>query len=294
MSASVIGSAPYDVSFTEDDEGYRDYDLVWKVESTVAGDAGVARYASGLPTPGAALNHGGIVDPWCFHYRSATSRLYAGDTSRKVFSVSTKFTNRPPKRCETSKFDDPLSEPPRWRGGSIKVTEEDGRDKDGNRILNAVGQPFRGPTIQDVVTHPTAELEMNCAWISIPWLGQYVEAVNDATWWGCAARTLKCTDFTWDWALYGTCTRYFICRFAFEYKEATWDVRLIQEGDMVLIPGTVPPQYRRARDDTEELIRVLLDANGNKLAPGAAPVEKVVRKKNEKDFSLVGWPATAV
>jgi hypothetical protein len=295
MSAALIGGVPYDWSMGEDEEGYRDYDLLWKVETTSRADGpALARYCAGLPTPGAALSVGGLIDPWAFHYRAANAKLFAGEQSGCVWSVSTKFTNRPPKRCETNKFDNPLSEPARWRGGSVKLTEEAQKDKDGNAILNAANQRFRGPEVQTVVTHPTAELEVNCAWINIPWLGQYVEAVNDATWWGCAARTLKCTDFTWERALYGTCTYFFIARFSFEYKAETWDVSLLNEGDMVLIPGTAPPQFRRARDDTEELVRVLLDNAGNKLAAGAAPIYKTFRVKKEKDFSLVGWPATAV
>jgi hypothetical protein len=110
--------------------------------------------------------------------------------------------------------------------------------------------------------------------------------------WGMPARTIKCKTFNWERVLYGTCYYYFKVVTSFQLNDAKWDLHLLQEGDMVKIPGTTPAKFRRAKDEYGENIHVLLDASGNALAGGATEVYTDKRVLRELNFSTVGWPVT--
>lgn len=293
MTASVIGGAPYDWDLQIDEEGHRDYTLSWRVETDDPADGpDYALTASGLPTPGAYLNVGNTTDQWAFYQRKGSARLQKREDRRTTWNVQTVFSTRPNRRCQTSAIEDPLLEPHRVRGGFVKTTREATQDKDGDPLTNSAGERFRGPVVQVVDSRPTVELEMNVSWIDVPFLSEYVESVNDAAWWGMASRTIKCTDFTWEQVLYGACYKYFQVAFSFELKVDKWDLHLLDEGDMVAIGGTSPVRYKRAKDEYEELVHVLLDGSGNALASGASSVYLTKRVLREKDFSAVGWPST--
>lgn len=293
MSATVLGSSPCDWWMDRDEEGHRDYTIQWKVQTSGATyGPNWALAATGLPTPGASLNIGASSDSWAFYTRKGSAKLMRKDSRRDIWLVTTVFSTRPLRRCSTNAVGNPLLEPNRWSGGVRKYTIETDKDKDGNALLNSAGERYTGPIVQDTRTHSTIELEMNVSWIDLAFLADYCEAVNNATWWGSAARTIKCTDFDWREEQYGSCTTFFNVRFSFEINPDTWDLKVLDEGDMVAIPGTSPTEFRRAKDDFEENVRVLLDGSGNALASGAAEVYNSFRCKKEKDFSTVGWPST--
>jgi len=292
MSAEAV-TLPRDWSRTNDEEGHIDYTLIWRVNTTnVLDGPDTAHTAAGLPLPGASLNYGNTVNTYARYNRKGGAKLVKADGSRKLWDVTTVFSTRPLRRCSTGSFENPLLEPHKVRGGSVKIPTELIKDKDGDPILNSAEERFRGPTCQDVIVRPTIELEMNVSWVSLSFLYQYVEAVNDATWWGCAARVIKCTDFTWEQMLWGVCSEYFHVAFSFELKEDTWDLYLLDEGTRVKIPDTDPPEYWKYKDGREENAQVLLDGSGNALDPGDDPVYRHFRAKQELDFSAVGWPAT--
>lgn len=293
MTAIVKDNAPIDWSMTTDEEGHRDYSVLWEVHTsgpTYGPDA--AMFAPGLPMPGASLNIGYCVDPWAFYQRKGSAKLKERDKHRSIWVVETVFSTRPVRRCETDSFEDPLLEPHKVRGGFDTFQREAIVDKDGNAILNSAGQRFRGPAVQIEDGWPTVEVEQNASWINLPFLAQYRYSVNNATWWGCAPRQIKCKTFTWERILFGLCFFYYRVTTSFQLNEDTWDLHLLQEGDMVKIPGTSPPRYRRAKDEFEENVHVLLDASGNALAAGAAEVYTDKRVLPELDFSVVGWPAS--
>lgn len=293
MTASIIGGAPVDWSMTTDEEGHRDYAVLWQVRTdgpTYGPD--FAMFCPGLPAPGASLHIGPTVDPYAYYQRKGNAKLKSRDKHRSIWIVQTDFSTRPVRRCETSTYQNPLLEPHKVRGGSDTFQREATVDKDGKALLNAAGQRFRGPAVQIEDGWPTVEVEQNVSWINLPFLSQYRYTVNNATFWGCPARTLKCKTFTWERVLIGTCSYYFRVATSFQINAAKWDLHLLQEGDMVKIPGTSPAQYRRAKDAYEENVHVLLDAAGNALAAGAAEVYTDKRVLAELNFSAVGWPVT--
>jgi len=292
MSALAV-TYPRDWTLSVDDEGHRDYTVVWPVETTDSLDGpDIALTAAGLPLPGASLSIGNSTDAWAFYQRKGSAKLRKSATQRKMWDVTTIYTTRPRARCESDSIENPLLEPHKVRGAFTKFQREAVKDKDGNAVLNSANQRFRGPAVQIADSRPTVELEMNVAWLDLDFLSDYVESVNDDTWWGLSERVIKCTDFTWEQLLYGSCYTYFHVVFSFELKADKWDLQLLDEGDMVKIPGTAPPEFKRAKDANEELVHVLLDGNGAALAPGDPEVYLPKRVRKEKDFSAVGWPAT--
>lgn len=298
MPSTILGGAPKQISLETDSEGHRDYTVVWHVKT--AGPSYGPDYAiacTGLPLPGASLNIGASVDPWAFYQRKASAQPLAIDKRRDVYAVTQLFTTRPARRCQTSAIEDPLLEPHKVRGGFEQLMIAVDHDKDGKKLTNSSGERYRGAPVDLAVAVPTIELTMNAAWINLPWLSDYCQAVNNATWWGLAARQLLCDTFTWERVLYGTCYYYFSVNFTFKiaaypFNSPTWDLRLIDEGTRVKIPGTSPARYRQWKDEREENGTVLLDGSGNKLAETANAAYRTFRCRREKDFSAVGWPAT--
>ena len=290
MTAFVKNNFPTDWTLETDEEGYRDYKLQWLVltDGKLYGPD-YALTAPGMPTPGASLNVGNTVDPWCFYQRKGSAKLVKREANRQVWDVTTTFTNRPVKRCETAQFEDPLLEPHQVSGGFNKYSAEALEDRNGNAITNSVLQRIKGPAIQRDFNRPTVNLKMNVSWLDLAFLAEYVDAVNDATWWGQPARTIKCSEFTWERVLHGTCNFYFTVAFTFELKADTWDFAILDEGTKMKVPGSAPPRYVAYKDEREENATVLLDGNGN---PTGVPFYNEFRVYQEKDFSAVGWPAS--
>lgn len=288
MSAATVTNHPVDWDIQTDEEGYRDYNVKWEVAADLGASPDAVMMATGLPLPGAALTAIGGSDPWAFYQRKGSARLKAGDKTKKRWDVTTVFSNRPIKRCSQASFEDPLSEPPKIKGGFNRFQKEVREDSDGNAILNSSKEPITG--IQRDNNRPTLELEMNVAWLDLYILGQYIDAVNAYEWWEQEPRTIKCCSFSWEYVLYGLCYRYFHCTFGFELNPETWDFRILDQGNMVLVPGANPPQYRRAKDTFEETVRVLLDGNGN--ATTEATYLDPIEVYQALDFSVVGWPVT--
>lgn len=293
MTASIIGGAPYDWSENTDEEGHRDYSVLWLVQTDGPSYGPEdAMFCPGLPAPGASLNIGNCVDAYAYYQRKGSAKLKSRDKHRSIFIVQTDFSTRPVRRCETSRWESPLLEPHEVRGDADAFTREATVDKDGDPILNAAGQRFRGPAVQIEDGWPTIEVKQNVSWVNLTILGQYRYAVNASSFWGCNARTIKCKRIAWERVLYGTCSYYFRVTTTFQLNAETWDLHLLEEGDMVKIPGTSPSRFRRAKDEYEENVHVLLDANGDALAAGASPVFTDKRVLKELDFSTVGWPAS--
>jgi hypothetical protein len=274
---------PFDVDLQVDDEGHCDYTLSWNVETTLGDGPDEALYGSGMPIPGSAY----ASNPAAYYQRKGSARLKDVSGSKRRWVCQTVFSTRPAKRCQDTAVGDPLSEPHRIRGSFARYTEEIRADKDGDALLNSANEPITGLTRE--ASRPTFEIEQNVAWIDVDVLKEVVDAVNSSTIWGLADRTLRCQSLTWEQLQYGACYKYFHVVSVFEIKEETWDYKILDQGNMVKIAGSVPAKFRRAKDEFEETCRVLLDNFGNATnTPTYLPDARVLR---EVDFSMIGWPA---
>lgn len=286
MSAKVLNGAAYDHELSVDDEGHREHTLHWRVETGIGDGPLAALYATGMPVPGSAL----AADLWAFYKRRGTARLISEANSKRRWECTTVFSTKPIERGQSSSVENPLSEPPKISGGFNRTMKEVRIDKDGKAILNACKEQVTG--IQGPEDHQTLKISMNVATINLTYMGDYVGAVNDSTFWGCAARTILCMPFTWEKVYYdGNSHYYFHCQFEFEYKSDTWDEQIVNWGNMVVIPGTTPPKFRRSIDPFENTIKVLLKADGTATTTPEL-ISPKPRVKREKNFALAGWPAT--
>jgi hypothetical protein len=291
MSANAV-TAPYDWFKESTEEGDETYTLKWKVETTAVSDGpDVAWTAAGLPSPGASLAYGGTINQWAFFQGKGGAKLLKQDTNRKLWDMTTVFSTKPTRRCSEGRIDDPLLEPHRVRGSFTQVMEEAIFDNSGNVIQNGAGQRFTGPQSQRPKSYPTVELEMNVSWINLAWMAEYADSVNSNVQWGQPVRTIKCTVGPWERVLYGACYFYFVVRFTFELKYETWDLVFPNIADRYRLAGTTPALYAAYKNEDEENTKGFVDADGYKTDTANNVTSRVLR---EKDFSIVGWPATLI
>jgi hypothetical protein len=300
MTASLLqidgSSAPIDWTISVDADGQREYAVTWQVQTTNAADGpDIALTCPGLPVPGSHFSVGNSYDPWAFYQRKGSARLHDRMKSAKLWDVTINYSTRPARRCMDSSVQDPLLEPARVSGGFNKFTRRAVKDTSGNALVTTGNEPIlSGVEIDD--NRPTVRLEMNVAWVNLSFVSTYVDTVNNATWWSCAARTIKCSEFNWERVLYGTCRFYYRVQFTFELKRDTWDFVLANYGRYKKVTGSSPARYVENKDEYENVKETWLDINGAPtITPtwfdqtsGALATKRVYQEKN---FAAVGWPA---
>jgi hypothetical protein len=299
MTASLLSIdgvvRPIDWTLNIDGEGQREYSVTWQVQTTSADDGpDIALTCPGLPVPGSHFAVSNSTDPWAFYQRKGSARLHDRMKSAKLWDVTINYSTRPARRCMDSSVQDPLLEPARVSGGFNKFTRRAVKDTSGNALVTTANEPFTsGIEIDD--NRPTVRLEMNVAWVNLTFVSSYVDTVNNATWWSCAARTIKCSEFNWERVLYGTCRFYYRVQFTFELKRDTWDLMLANFGNYSRsAAGAEPTQHRDGK--TKDFKPTYLDVNGIATetptffdqTSGTLATKRVYPEKN---FAAVGWPA---
>ena len=292
MSAERV-TYPWDWSKDSTEEGDEVYTLQWKVNTTSVYDGpDVAWTAPGLPYPGASLAVGNTINPWAFFQGKGSAKLVSVNDNRKLWNLTTTFSTKAIKRCSENRTTDPLLEPPRVKGSFSQVMEEAVADKDGNPIQNTVKQRYTGSVVQTPKSRPVVELEMNVAWINLAWLAEYADTVNSNVQWGQAVRTIKCTVGPWERVMYGSCFYYFVVRFTFELKTDKWDLHLPNIASRVRVTASSPWEYTSFKLADEENSSGFVDATTGYATATANYLDFRVLK--EKDFSIVGWPASLI
>jgi hypothetical protein len=294
MTASLLSIdgvvRPIDWTLNIDGEGQREYSVTWQVQTTSADDGpDIALTCPGLPVPGSHFAVSNSTDPWAFYQRKGSARLHDRMKSAKLWDVTINYSTRPARRCMDSSVQDPLLEPARVSGGFNKFTRRAVKDTSGNALVTTGNEPIlSGVEIDD--NRPTVRLEMNVAWVNLTFVSSYVDTVNNATWWSCAARTIKCSEFNWERVLYGTCRFYYRVQFTFELKRDTWDYTLANYGRYAWSNSpTTPKQYDLNRSvATKEIMETWLDSSG---LPTITETYLTKKLYTEKNFAAVGWPA---
>ena len=240
----------FDVWSETDDDGFRDYHIIHKVQTTTplvnpagAGWAGDGPQqiltAVGLPVVGDTWNFGNEADPWAFCRPNKTVRplpevkgnLYT------FYSVESLFSNRPLDRCMSTNIDDPLDEPQRIRGNSVRYTLEAFKDRNGDVIANSAHEPFRGPQVEFDGGRDQVIIEQNVADLELGLVTSLKNKLNDDTLWGLTSRRVKLSDFFWEQLWYGSCIYYYKRIFTFDIRnnpEDLFDRALLDEGTKVL------------------------------------------------------------
>ena len=237
MTSSIIGLhkwGPLEVN----DEGHRAYQMTTKIKCTTSDDGpSVVHNTAGLPAVGSTWNIGNDNDSYA--YCTPYARVYnmqEGDGERALYwFVDQKFTTRPMTRCNTAQIDNPLSEPAQIRGGFAAYREEAIYDNTGALLLMSSLERMKGPEVEIEKGRPIVVCSFNVAALPLTTFSPMMDtgAVNDATLWGCAARTVRLSEVTWERYLYGICTYYYRVNYSFEIKWDGWNRLIIDQGTKV-------------------------------------------------------------
>lgn len=292
----------FDCWASRDDEGFREYHIIHQVQTTTplanpAGDGWVGdgpesiSGAAGLPVTGDVWNFGNDSDPWAFclpRKQIKPMQKKKGDLYQ-FYTVESTFSSRPLDRCMSTNPDDPLDEPQKVRGGSIRYTIEAYKDRHGDPIMSSSHEMFRGPQVEFDGGRDQVVIEQNVADLELGLITSLRNKLNDDVLWGLSSRRVKLSDFAWEELWYGTCIYYYRRIFTFDIRndpEDLFDRNILDEGTKVLngvwdetsgawvdvailgyggSPNPDPdnPQhFIRYKDRNDENARVILDGKG--------------------------------
>lgn len=284
MSATLAGNgAALTISYSRDQEGYRDYTVVHQVKTSSALDGPrVAVSAPGLPLVGSVYSFGNDYDQWAFCWPDRKVTMIDEKENTRFWRVESHFSTKPLSRCQDEEVEDPLLEPQKISGSFVKYTKEAVTDRDGQYIRNSAHELFRGAQVEFDESKPNVRIEQNVAHLELPLCSSMMDCLNDRDLWGLSPRCIKLSGFSWERKVYGQCNYYFTRVFDFDVKYDTFDKDLLDEGTKVLngfwdlttgayitkkINGLDPdadnPQhFIRYKDRNGENARVVLNGQG--------------------------------
>lgn len=293
---AVQAAKAFDCWSTRDREGHREYHIVHKVQTTTPlryvgaawqGDGPESiSSAADLPVTGDFWNYGNDSDAWAFCLPTKSIRpIKEGGGPVQFYTVESVFSTKPLDRCMSDRPDDPLDEPQRVRGNSIRYTIEAYKDRNGDPIMSSSHEMFRGPQVEFDGGRDQVTIEQNVADLELGLCTSLRNNLNDDVLWNLQARRIKLSDFSWEELWYGTCIYYYKRIFTFDIRndpEDLFDRLILDEGTKVLngrwdettglwvdvdVGGSAPdkdnPQhFIRYKDRNEENARVVLDGKG--------------------------------
>lgn len=264
MTMEIAGTGgPRRWGVTVDDEGYRTYELVFRLKGAVGDGPAAALQCPGLPAVGSAWFVGNDVDIWAFRKWATTATMVEEDGPNRYWDTKLIFSTKSnEKKCNDQKIEDPLLEPQKISGKFVKDKERGGFASSVEyytngalvrtvpypaRILNSAFEEMHGPQNEWDVSRWAVHVEQNVLSLQLELCDEMRDAVNDAALWGFPARCVKLCDFTWEKLYYGQCYAYYKRMFDFEInaiKHPTtgvvtsgWDKRELLDEGMKVIRG---------------------------------------------------------
>ena len=296
---AITNLGPYNWSASRDDEGHREYRIFHKIGTDAPFKWSGAAYAgdgpesisgaSGLPAVGDVWSYGNDSDAWAICVPSRVIRPFDAKDGEaiQVYSVESTFSTKPLNRCSTDEIGDPLLEPQKVRGGSVRYTIEAIKDRYGEAIMSSSHEMFRGPQVEFDGGRDQVIVEQNVADLELSLCTSLRNKLNDDVLWGLADRRIKLSDFYWEELWYGSCTYYYRRTFIFDIRndpDDLFDRKILDEGTKVIngrwdngawvrVPydgyggsnnpdPDNPSHFIRFKDKNGENIRAMLDGNG--------------------------------
>ena len=296
MSATLLGVLSSGMRTSKD--GHRDYDINWLVESDNVDD-GPATIAnvSGLPVVGSSWSFGNDNDPWAFCWPSLRLKEVTGPDRGEwtgQWVARQMFTTRPLSRCQTTRIEDPLAEPPRLSGTFTRYSKEATHTRQGDLLMSSSKELIRGIMTDD--SNAVVNVTQNLLSLPLAATTQLRNHVNATPMWGIDKRCVKLSDFTWDRHLWGTCSYYYTVTHGFDVNFDKYTIPVVDRGTRVLSDNGNPDNpedyipYRHPK--TGDRMEVLLDGLGGLLTDVTAPVIEDAEIEYEADFFVLGIPAT--
>lgn len=297
-----------------DNEGHRTYPLLHRVKADLQDGPNTVMNCPGLPSIGSPWNFGNDLDVWAFcqpYMKVTPDQQKAGEASA-YWIVEQRFSTRPISRCQDTQIEDPLLEPDRISGNSVKYTVEASYDRFGNPIISSSWERFRGPQVEFDANRAAIRIEQNVADLEWSTVTAMLDTVNDATLWGYGARQVKLSSTSFERHRYGTCNFYYTRIFDFDVARDGFDREIPDEGTKVLwghwefnawvldtIAGITPQQtnpqhFMQFKDRAGENCRTPLDGLGKPFDASGTGVQPSFSLEYypESNFLLLGIPSS--
>jgi hypothetical protein len=260
--------------------------------------SGIVRAGEDVSTNVIAANLGLI--PGAVHPSDTGATLRDIDVDRKLtkgtnaaFDVVLQYSTDAPQPDNND--DDPTTQKVKRSQGSVEQTFYIIKDKNGVAIVNAAGQPPAGG-IPVSVQLPTFVYEKNIKHYDRNLVAQWMNALNDDTFNGCAAKTLK-LNITADEQFEGK-TSYWAHRFEMAFNPLGWQPSYVNAGLMQvttlaegLLKPIIDPHTKQPVTEPWPLYAEGHANEGKALPAGYAPGDVnfiAVEYFNEKDYSELG------
>lgn len=305
-----------------DEEGYRSY----KVSFIVQGIPGVdgpaqALQAVGLPLIGSTyFITANEIDLWAWRRPTTEVSPYSQEGGEKhaYQEVVCNFSNkRPEKGRETDPGvppDDPLAQPPKISGKSVKYTTEATHDRYGRPINTSSHEQIRGAQNEWDDNRRSVTIQQNVAELGLA--DYFVNMLNSEVLWGNPPRTVKLSDFNWNKQWVGTVSYYYSRTLEFDIDPKGFDRSILDEGTKVLngrwntpsetdgwivtnLPdGTVPnpdnpAHFIAATDRQGNPLKMILDGAGKPWDPDSVTIREFIDRGQNVPPALPGGLPTS-
>jgi hypothetical protein len=158
-------------------------------------------------------------------------------------------------------------------------------DRDGDAIVNSAGDPF-DPSVTADDSRPVLSITRNEATFSAGLADDYRDTVNDATFFGAAAGTVKCTAITGKRLFDASIGYYWQIHYEFHFNRDGWSKTLLDRGyiqivggvrQQILVSGAQPPEP------------MLLNGAGGLMAVGGTPTGLTFDIYPEADYTVFAF-----
>lgn len=231
------GGGPRSIgTLSVDADGYRTFEATWPVELAPGEGIYAALLCPELPAIGDTWSWGTDADPWSWRRPEAKVTPCEGDGPSRFADVALTWSNKPyeRKKCAEQQIEDPLLEPQKISGSSVRYTQEADRDRFGRPIVNSSWEPLRGEQVTFDRNRGQVKIQQNVPVLQAALCYGMVDHVNDRPLWGMPRRCVKLSEFTWERLFYGRCYVYYRRNFTFDVDGATFDRDLHDVGSRVL------------------------------------------------------------
>ena len=200
---------------------------------------------------------------------------------------------------DTSTFsENPIDWLPRLSNGQQKFERTCSEDKDGNAIVNKAGDPYADPVTADAL-RSLIVVKRNelCSVYDLTLAERMTDALNNATWNGFAALTVKCESITTGDSIYDSNNQvyYWEVTYVFAIDRDTWKKTILERGFSELDTGSPPKQKQILDSGGQPLSEAsLLDSSGHHLASTGTPVFTDWYVYEETDYTVFNLNFDAV
>lgn len=230
MATSIVGGQTW-WKGGRDEEGHRTYTLGIQTIGNQFDGPQQHLITPGLPLPGSVWAYDNDIDvwAWCTGAAKLTPRQGQGFVNL-LYDHEYTFTTNPRgrrrgtnddrgqrKKCADVTITDPLAEPPKRSGGSIKNVRERQYTRFNNKRARKTSfEPIIGQQAEFDESRQQVVIEFNDVNLNYATYVPLVDTVNINPLWGLPKRCWKLCEWHWEWKLYGTCLFYVTHRFVFE------------------------------------------------------------------------------